>query len=202
MIHIRIGLDPCNAAVQRDLADVYALHRRVMSLFPPQLPPDERILFRLERSAGWASLVVQSLITRPGWAGPLHPLVIEVEPDYHAGQSLAFRLVANPTRRDGDRGPRVAVEGQGAWREWLARKGDAAGFRVRDATVADLGTAVGYRPEPVAARPIRLRLVQFDGALEVTDPGRLATAVRHGIGSAKGFGCGLLSLGQTNPNEF
>lgn len=94
------------------------------------------------------------------------------------------------------------VEGQGAWREWLARKGDAAGFRVRDATVADLGTAVGYRPEPVAARPIRLRLVQFDGALEVTDPGRLATAVRHGIGSAKGFGCGLLSLGQTNPNEF
>ena len=36
--------------------------------------------------------------------------------------------------------------------------------------------------------------VQFDGVLQVTDPDKLVAAVETGIGSAKGFGFGLLSL--------
>jgi len=37
--------------------------------------------------------------------------------------------------------------------------------------------------------------VQYDGLLEVLDPARLNEAVANGIGSGKGFGFGLLSLG-------
>ena len=36
--------------------------------------------------------------------------------------------------------------------------------------------------------------VRFDGLLEVTDPVKFLETLRAGIGSAKGFGFGLLSL--------
>lgn len=40
----------------------------------------------------------------------------------------------------------------------------------------------------------RFLAVRFDGLLEVTDPGKFLETLRAGIGSAKGFGFGLLSL--------
>ncbi len=42
-------------------------------------------------------------------------------------------------------------------------------------------------------------VVRFDGVLEVTDPAALAAAVRDGLGSAKAFGFGLLSLAAIPP---
>jgi len=36
--------------------------------------------------------------------------------------------------------------------------------------------------------------VQFNGRLQITDAARFITAVQTGIGPAKAFGCGLLSL--------
>jgi len=41
---------------------------------------------------------------------------------------------------------------------------------------------------------ITLATAQFDGTLEVIDADRLRHALMHGIGSAKAFGCGLLTL--------
>lgn len=55
-----------------------------------------------------------------------------------SGMTLAFRLRANPTRKidtktgpDGRRrnGKRVDLRGEEAWWQWLARKGEASGFR-------------------------------------------------------------------------
>jgi CRISPR system Cascade subunit CasE len=40
----------------------------------------------------------------------------------------------------------------------------------------------------------RFLAVRFEGVLEVTDPDQLLQTVSEGIGSAKGFGFGLLSL--------
>ncbi|MGL4892684.1 MAG: type I-E CRISPR-associated protein Cas6/Cse3/CasE, partial [Aeromonas veronii] len=41
---------------------------------------------------------------------------------------------------------------------------------------------------------IRFSSVDYEGLLEVTDPGRLVETLAHGIGRAKAFGCGLLML--------
>jgi len=41
--------------------------------------------------------------------------------------------------------------------------------------------------------------VQFRGILEVTDPARFSQAYFKGIGSAKGFGFGLLLLSPVQP---
>ena len=50
------------------------------------------------------------------------------------------------------------------------------------------------RPGGRAKRDLTLFGVRFDGVLAVTDPDALTGAVRQGIGPAKGFGFGLLSL--------
>jgi CRISPR system Cascade subunit CasE len=42
--------------------------------------------------------------------------------------------------------------------------------------------------------PLNLLSVQFDGLLQVLDPDALWHTVQAGVGSAKGFGFGLLSL--------
>ncbi|MEV5086000.1 type I-E CRISPR-associated protein Cas6/Cse3/CasE, partial [Streptomyces sp. NPDC056159] len=42
--------------------------------------------------------------------------------------------------------------------------------------------------------PVSLVTVTFDGRLEVTDPQLLRRALTQGIGKAKAYGCGLLTL--------
>ena len=43
-------------------------------------------------------------------------------------------------------------------------------------------------------RTITLLMAQYDGVLEVTNAEKLQHALRYGLGKAKGFGCGLLTL--------
>ncbi|GAB7100777.1 hypothetical protein JCM3263A_22520 [Thermobifida fusca] len=43
-------------------------------------------------------------------------------------------------------------------------------------------------------RPVSLVTVTFDGRLEVTDPDALRRALISGIGRAKAYGCGLMTL--------
>lgn len=37
-------------------------------------------------------------------------------------------------------------------------------------------------------------MAQFDGALQIEDPERLRTALTAGMGRAKAYGCGLMTL--------
>ena len=46
----------------------------------------------------------------------------------------------------------------------------------------------------VLAWRLKLFTVQFDGVLQVIDADQTQHAIESGIGSGKGFGCGLLSL--------
>ena len=43
-----------------------------------------------------------------------------------------------------------------------------------------------------------LATATYEGRLEVTDPLMLRQALTHGIGPAKGYGCGLLTLARAN----
>lgn len=47
---------------------------------------------------------------------------------------------------------------------------------------------------------ITLSTARYDGLLEVTDRDLLRHALTHGIGHAKGFGCGLITLVPVNPS--
>ncbi len=160
---------------------------------------------------GRAVIIVQSAI-EPDWDYAFHnadyllaapPEVRPFEPRFSKGQSLRFRLAANPTRRlskhspdakEGSIGKRVPVPPDQLI-NWLARQAESAGFFInRDATTLQLG----YIYMNKNGKGQRLRSVLFDGLLRVTDPDAFRQTLIRGIGSGKAFGFGLLLVAPGN----
>ncbi len=191
-----LRLNPQNPLARRDLGDPYAMHQTLTRI----AVPGDRLLWRLEVSRYGESprLLVQTL-QKPGWSrillqeeepyGELAPdSPKEVRLELERGQRLRFRLYANPT---------VARNGRrlGLYREeeqlrWLSDRMRRRGAVVRSAIVSRKGK-IRLKKE---GRTIVLASAQFDGVLEVIDPGNLVKAVELGIGHGKAFGFGLLSL--------
>ena len=73
---------------------------------------------------------------------------------------------------------------------WLERKANENGFRVLGCR---LGNRRAWRWVRKGERGVHDG-VDFEGALEVVDAGRLGNALLNGIGRGKTFGFGLLSL--------
>ncbi len=219
----RLALHPRSREARRDLASPYELHRTLARVFPgtradatgvnANRQPGHGLLFRAEPEApGGPQVLVQSL-AEPDWrALPEGYARVDgpksFEPAFREGQRLQFRLVANPTvkkktgeTRGGgrprvtrvplvhDRAPEGHAEVTVGYLDWLDRKAEAGGFTID--TVLDAPFRVdGGR----AKRGLTLFGVRFDGRLVVTDADALRQSVRDGVGSAKGFGFGLLSL--------
>jgi CRISPR system Cascade subunit CasE len=211
----RLLLNPRSRQVQRDSADPYQLHRTVLRAFadPRQA---SGVLHRLDvhPRTGQMSLLVQSQAT-PHWGaltagdyllpadpfdGLENPAVKAVALSLVAGQVLSFRLRANPTikkaRRDAsgrwlnsNRVPLVYEDQQYAW---LASRAARGGFRVLQAAITGQSRRTSSRQED--APPLTLFTVQFDGRLQIIDSAAFQTALAKGIGPARAFGCGLLSL--------
>ncbi len=208
----RLILNPRTRRVQREIANVYELHRTLMAAFPADLPAHERVLFRVETDprTGVPVVLVQSH-TQPEWAHlqsrtafllpeahwPPHiftnPAVKTFTLDFSPGQILAFRLRANVTvKRDGSRHGLYDEDDQ---RAWLTRKGERNGFRPLRVTVIQEGNQQAWKPRKGSGkRKLTHYAVRFEGLLHVTDPDKLWDAIQSGIGPAKSFGFGLLSL--------
>jgi len=201
-------LNPKSRAARRDMHDVYQLHRTLLSAFPGKEDGGVgQVLWRLDndRRTGTSRVLVQSS-QKPNWnalnkqwTDYLADDVPEGSPamqfkelptwQFDSGQRLVFRLRANPTvKRDGKRHGLLTDEDQTAW---LLRKAASAGFRV---------STVSLIPEPsresTKGRERHLKFVSalFEGKLEVTDPALFVETLAAGIGSAKAFGFGLLSV--------
>lgn len=177
-------------------------------------------LFRSETTpSGAVSLLIQS-DTSPDWSRLPHGYLEECfEPNpactnldaliarIEKGTELRFRLRANATRcvpsDKGARGKRVEVVGIDRLIGWLNRKASGAGFglAVRDecaahesaqfaVRVTEEGKVRGFR----AGAALTFGSVLFDGRLMVTDKDQFLASLRNGIGTAKAYGFGLLSV--------
>ena len=198
--------DPRSRLVLRDLANPYQLHRTLMSAFPAPMPPEERVLFRLDqqRSQPGLSILVQSAAW-PDWNGLsssnylLQPAAVkEFSCEAATGQVFRFRLLANPTKRlkgDGQTdGPRVGLQREEDQLAWLNRKAGLNGFLVLEVQTVKVTQPDGWKEARNKNQLIRCQAVRFDGRLQVNDPAAFQAALAAGIGSGKGFGFGLLSL--------
>jgi len=213
----RLRLNPTVRTLARELADPVALHRRIMASYGQAKGPDARaklgVLWRLDTDGtGQPVLLVQS--HEPGdWRNLPAPWVAQVDSKeidaalqaLSPGQHLRFLLRANATRKintktgaDGGRrnGQRVPLRSEESAIAWLQRHGTAAGFDVVEGAG---GPAVTLRREPPntgrrTSGAVVIEAVRFEGMLTTTSPDVLASTVRTGIGPAKAFGCGLLSL--------
>lgn len=213
----RLLLDPRLPSVRRDLADPYEMHRTVWRAFPEGDPG--RILFRVEagKGTGPVEVLVQS-DKEPNWQATGGPGYLvraeqkEFSPEFQNGQKLRFRLRANPTKRVHSRnerlgsamaGKRVGVRGETALLEWIVRKGGEGGFRLPSESpvvtvhIAEEGRLKNGKPGFSGA----FDSVIFNGILEVTDSERFLKTIADGIGTAKGYGFGLLTVAPTiSPN--
>jgi CRISPR system Cascade subunit CasE len=231
MILSRLVLNQRSREVIRDLADCQQLHRTILSAFPQASSPARAefgVLFRVDYPrSGAPTLLVQSR-RHPDWAR-LPPSYLAVTPEAKdvsgayqsivAGDTLRFRLRANPTRRidtksgpDGARrnGRRVELRTEEQKLQWLRRKGAAHGFEVISVRTADSvpnvrvndeGKLRGYRSNPSvpARQALTLASVLFEGVLRVADAEALRHALIEGIGPGKAYGFGLLSVASAQP---
>ena len=171
----------------------YEVHRLIWRLFPDR-PDDERpFLFRVGegRRGGTKRILIQSNAKPARSAEGIH-LLSEPKmyrPALHAGQPLRFLLRANPVKRLKEARCRVPLVKEEHQRAWLARKLDGAA-RLMDVRMSMREILYFYKKNKAG----KIVTVTYEGFLDVVDPGRLMALLKTGIGPAKGFGCGLLSL--------
>lgn len=180
--------------------------------------PDERTLWRLDRGRGLNRLFIVSpgrpslevlsaeLTSKPEAVTTLDyaPLLRAVT----AGSEWRFRLKANPTKSlsqgEGHRGRRVGLLKDADQLAWLTARAQQLGVEfpvnrfglpevvVRDSHLVDFrrGTAT-----------VTLATAVFDGFLTVRDPELVKQALTTGVGRAKGYGYGLLTLARPQGAE-
>lgn len=216
----KMSLNPQRRQGRKLLTNPQAMHAAVMASFPPgdeTHSPSGRPLWRLDTHGIEHTLYVVSpqkpdmnhLVEQAGWeTAPAQSLDYDRFLDsLQIGQEWQFRLRANPVKTiftPGKRGkvvPHVTVAQQSVW---LASKAADHGFRLGGIEEADPSlTRVTARQDqrfsrtdPIQQRPgkVALRQAQFDGILTVTDAEKLRSAMIHGVGRGKAYGCGLLTL--------
>ncbi|MER5985673.1 type I-E CRISPR-associated protein Cas6/Cse3/CasE [Streptomyces sp. NPDC001787] len=173
-------------------------HRQPVLLIVSSTRPD---LTHVIEQAGWPRLATPRT---PGWeTRPYAPVLNALRP----GLRLQFRLTANPTRaafHHGRRGVRTAATTPAQQIQWLLDRAPRAGFGIASRNEQDDRphvTVAGHQVLDFARAPggqrgknVRIHSVTYEGHLHVTDPDALRHALTQGIGRAKGYGCGLLTL--------
>jgi len=182
---------PLSAALHARLSDGYAWHCAIWKAFPDR-PDDARdFLFRVDSlEGGFRILLLSEEKPRPDASFVWQTK--EVGPSFLDHAEYRFQLKANPTlRRSADK-RRLAITDEVKLRDWLMRKAEASGFTV-DPDTLTVGAPLDetFRKEGRFGKHVA---VDFQGVLRVTDPERFKSAFTDGIGSAKGFGYGLLML--------
>lgn len=124
-----------------------------------------------------------------------------------AGQAWAFRLKSNPARKvavDKGNSPQEyvvgSIRGHVTYQQqldWLLSRSEKWGFRVPVNEWGQPQVGVSNRRKERFRRgdaTVTIATAVYDGALEVIDAGLFRNALCRGLGRAKGFGCGLMTI--------
>lgn len=166
--------------------------------------PDRPDLTHLQEQAGWP--------TTGTWDTRNYADFLQRLAD---GQTWAFRLTANPvhdvrTRDDQERTKRTAHLTPRHQVTWLAKQQMRSGFALLERPVERRVLAEGDEYEVMVHNrrglsfvknrqssgetPVTLATATFDGRLRVTDADALRRTLTSGLGKAKAYGCGLMTL--------
>lgn len=206
-------LNPDRRSTRELLSSPQRLHAAVLAAFPPGTAHRGRILWRLDAperhrldlyvvSPSEPSL--EAMADQAGW--PSQPVwrTADYQPFLAAlegTQRWAFRVRANPIKNvrpeSGARGRRVAILEEPAQAEWLLSRAASHGFAVTPSKHGPNLRVTERRTERFTrrgAQSVTLGTAAYEGVLEVLDPTLLRATLTQGIGSAKGYGCGLMTL--------
>lgn len=224
----RMQVNPARRGARALMASPHSLHAAVLAAFPDGRPTVEgRVLWRLDaHNTHRVFLYTVSpeqpdfthLVEQAGWpttqaweTTPYDRLLGSLT----AGQRWHFRLSANPVhsarRANWDMTKPLAHVTVAQQEQWLLDRADRLGFAVASSSAgADKGD-VGVSDMSVVDRAVRrfrrngsrvtIAVATFEGNLEVTDAKALRRALTHGVGRAKAYGCGLLTLARPSAGE-
>jgi CRISPR system Cascade subunit CasE len=189
----------------------------------PSPRKEHSILHRLDEEPGGRVVLLIQSATAPSWEKLPSGYVLDVASDLdlafssvsnnpalrsvaaeHAaiqrGGRFLFRLRANTTRKidtktraDGAKsnGRRVPVRGDVERQAWLGRRALRCGFSLEPSAlrITELPTQIARGPKSLAVAG-----ALFEGILRVENAEAFRLALKEGIGPAKAYGFGLLSL--------
>lgn len=186
--------------------------------------PERPDLTHLVEQAGWPAAAAADPAEPGWQSRPYGPLLDRLAIGDRWAFRLTANPVHHARRKDDEPTKRTAHLTPVHQMGWLLKRQEACGFGVLekadDKRLLPSGTTGTKQPHPgdryeltvrdkralafdksrsTAAQggrraPVSLVTVTFDGRLEVTDPQLLRCALTQGIGKAKAYGCGLLTL--------
>jgi CRISPR system Cascade subunit CasE len=210
----RCQINPVARGAKKLLGSPQAMHAAVLAGFHLGSGDPGRVLWRVDVDGHSTMLYLLSaakpdlthLIDQAGWPTTQTwdtRSYQEVLDSVAAGQRWTFRLRANPIRsvpsQSGERGRLVAQRTLAEKTKWLIHRSEAIGADLGgldqpDFTVTSHGVDRFQRRTGGRARRVTIAWARYDGTLTVTDADQLRTALTTGLGRAKGYGCGLLTL--------
>jgi len=206
----RIALDADRSETMRLMASPHLLHGGVECCFGGER---RRNLWRIDFLDGLPYLMILSEVPpdlealakkygrsdlTPPWEVKSYDTLLDRLAE---GQQWQFRLRANPVRSIQERGEErgrgrlynhVTREQQ---KNWLSARAVKSGFAVEDdAFDVVYSQWLKFRKGASGTGEVTILAVTFEGRLTVTNPALFKSALMHGIGRGKAYGCSLMTI--------
>jgi len=166
--------------------DSYGWHRFLSEAFPGPQEPKRNFLYRVNFGPMGSLEVLVFSIKQPnvlGWETK------PIGPSYLAYSKYYFKLRANPTSMRSSGGRRALNDDE--FYDWIDRKSTEGGFQLENVNINKLGHQGFINKKGVPGSHLA---VEFSGVLVVVDKNKFSETFNSGIGSAKGYGFGMLLL--------
>ena len=182
------------------VANRYRVHQRLRMAYRDE----PRLLFRIEEHDGNFRILAQSTC-QPDWQDAFGnfdvlvgtPAVKELRlGNLMPGGYYHSRLVANPVVTRNRK--RLGLFKEEAQVEWLKRQLERSGSVVMQSQARQLGLMRSAKNPAKDGNPQTHYAVEFNGVLQVLNVKLLSKRMIEGIGPAKAYGFGLLTLAKFN----
>lgn len=217
MFLTRFQINPARRNARKLLSSPHAMHAAVRSAFADPADYESagtRTLWRLDTPApATVHLYIASpgrpdlthLVEQAGWPTTeawVTRNYATLLTSLQAGQEWAFRLTANPTHSGRKTADAKETQRFGHLREpeqvdWLMRRAERNGFAVANQQDGRPNLRLHRRQTQSFKRgtgTVSLTTATYDGILQITDADGFRRALTGGIGHAKAYGCGLMTL--------
>lgn len=210
----RVEINQFRRETMRALESPQIMHAAVAAGFPPtKSAVSERILWRIDRVGSAMYILVQSgirpdfthVVEQFGWPASgqawetidMDPFLASIE----KGQMWRFRLRANPVHAvkgsdDDSRGKVFAHVTAEQQKLWLLSRVQNYGFSILSASGED---CVEIKQRDLLRfdrqnNKLTISTATFEGTLVIEDKEKFVNTIKTGIGRAKAYGCGLLTI--------